>query len=222
MRMSIQIMPVKEAKRMRKPIKILLILLTSLIVILISISIYNRAKIQNIFDEIYYDSKNASGDGFDKRSRLGNIEGMSSNATNLTGIAVPEGEQAIMETYKEESLKAPMKSLSITNNSTKKELQISYSYAVTQNLSLFFENVYSVKTRTLTKAISFVEADSGKRITDQKEVRDTLEAYRVTDEQLAAWDHQGMDKVLLKDWLSVYPSRYSPEEYGDVSVKTEW
>ncbi len=212
----------KEVNQMRKPIKIVFILLTSLIVILISISIYNRVKIQNIFDEIYYDSRNASGDGFDKRSRLGNIKGMSSNATNLTGIAAPEGERAIMEAYTDESLKAPMKSLRITNNSTKKELRIGYSYAVTKNLMIFFDNVYNVKTRKLTKVISFVEVDSGKRITDQKEVRDTLKTYKVTDEQLTAWDHQGMDKVFLKDWVSVYPSRYSPEKLGNVSVKTEW
>ncbi|MGM0124015.1 hypothetical protein IGI37_001389 [Enterococcus sp. AZ194] len=203
---------------MRKSVKILLTLLISSIIILISMSIYNRIKIQNIFDEIYYDSRNASGEGWDRRSSLGSIKGMSASATNLSS----ESERIIVETYRSGNLSAPMKSLSIMNNSTKKDLEISYSYTLTQNISIFFENIYNVKTRELTKAISFVEANSGKRITDQKEVEETIKTYKITDEQLAAWNHQGMDEVFLKDWLSVYPSRYSSEKPGNVSVNTQW
>lgn len=206
---------------MKKMIKIIVTLLASVIVLLISINIYNKMKVKNIFDEIYYDSKNASGELFNKRSLLGNIKGMSSNAMVLTGVAAPEGELVIMEAYDSESLNYPMKTLSITNNSTKKKLGIAYSYTVTQNITIFFENEYTVKTRNLTKSISFVELDSGKRITTKNEIIDTLKNYNITDKQLLEWDNKGMDKV-LKDWTTVYSSEYSSKKLGDVSVKTEW
>ncbi|MBP1040184.1 TipC family immunity protein [Vagococcus sp. BWB3-3] len=207
---------------MKTPVKKLLVLLICLISILISAFIYEKIKFQNIFDEIYYDSRNASGESFDRRSSLGNIKGMSASATNLTGIAAPEGEHAIMEFYEDDSLNAPMNSLSIVNNSTKKELRIGYSYTVTGNITIFFDNVYNVKNRQLTKVISFVEIDSSKRITTQKEVKDTLLSYKITDGQLAAWDYQGMNNVFLKDWVSVYPSNYSPDNLGNVKIHTQW
>ena len=139
--MSTQIMQTKESSNMEKNMKKALVLIVSILAILLCTSIYNRIKIQNIFDEIYYDSAGASGDGFDRRSRLGNIPDISPSAMDLSGIAVPEGEHGIMETYKNESLKSPMQSLSIVNNSTRKKLSISYSYTVASSIIIFFENI---------------------------------------------------------------------------------
>ncbi|EAC2412636.1 hypothetical protein AF435_14410 [Listeria monocytogenes] len=192
-----------------------LILLIPLIFI-----VYNKMKIQNIFDEIYYDSVEATGEGFQRRSSLGNIKGMSASATNLTGIATSKGEKAIMESYESKSLNPPMKSLSITNNSTKKYLVIGYSYKVTSTIMIFFENHYDVRTKKLKSELSFI--DSGKRITTKKEVNELISKYNITDEQLKTWYEQGMNKILLKDWLSVYPSNYSDERLGNVDVITEW
>ncbi|MBP1040187.1 TipC family immunity protein [Vagococcus sp. BWB3-3] len=207
---------------MKNPLKKLLILLVCLIGILISASIYEKIKFQTIFDEIYYDSRNASGESFDRRSSLGDIKGMSASATKLTGITASKRESIIMESYEDDSLKAPMNSLRISNNSTKKELRIGYSYMVTENMTLFFDNVYYVKNRELTKEISLVEIDSNKRITTQKEVKDTLTSCEITAEQLAAWDYQGLNEVFLTDWVSVYPSNYSPDNLVNVTIKTAW
>ncbi|TFJ42670.1 hypothetical protein CKN73_04475 [Carnobacterium divergens] len=192
-----------------------LILLIPLIFI-----VYNKMKIQNIFDEIYYDSVESTGEFFHRRSSLGDIKGMSSGTTNLTDIATSEGEKAIMESYESQSLNPPMKSLSIINNSTKKYLVIGYSYEVTSTIIIFFENHYDVSTKKLKSEISFI--DSGKRITTKKEVNELISKYNITDEQLKTWYDHGLNKILLKDWVSVYPSNYSGEQLGNVDVIAEW
>ncbi|MTD40116.1 TipC family immunity protein [Erwinia sp. CPCC 100877] len=219
MRMSIQIMPIEGTDYMKNSMKVLLILLISLIIILISITVYNKVKIQNVFDEIYYDSRNASGDGFEKRSSLGNIKGMSSSPMDLTSINASEGERIIIESYQDKFLPSPMKSLIISNNSTKNQLEISYSLSVTENVNIFFENKYDVKTKALTKRISFIELDSGKRITTKKEVQKSVAKYNITDEQLKQWYNLGMNKIFLKDWFSVYPSKYSIGHLGNVKIQ---
>lgn len=220
--MSTQIMQTKESSNMEKNMKKALVLIVSILAILLCTSIYNRIKIQNIFDEIYYDSAGASGDGFDRRSRLGNIPDISPSAMDLSGIAVPEGEHGIMETYKNESLKSPMQSLSIVNNSTRKKLSISYSYTVASSIIIFFENSYDVKTKELTKKITFLEVDSGERITSGEGIENMLSKYNITRKKLDVWYEQGMNKMLLKDWISVYPSKYSIENQGNVKMKNKW
>ena len=212
-------MPIEETDYMKSSTKVLLLLLISVIVILISITVYNKVKIQNVFDEIYYDSRNASGDGFEKRSSLGNIKGMSSSPMELTGITASEGERIIIESYQEKFLPAPMKSLKISNNSTKKQLEISYLLSVTENINIFFENKYNVKTKKLTKGISFIELESGKRITTKKEVEKAIAKYNITEQQLKKWYDLGMNKIFLKDWFSVFPSKYSIEHLGNVKIQ---
>lgn len=209
-------------KGMKKRKTIIIVLLISLISMLFSINIYNRIKVQNIFDEIYYDSKNASGDGFERRSSLGNIKGMQTSAMVLNGVDAPSGKQIISESYSSESLTPSLKSLSITNDAKKETLSIAYSYEITSDLRIFFENLYAVKTKKMMSKITFVEIASGKRITAKNEVKDTIAEHNLTNKQLTTWYEEGLNKKFLSDWTKVYPSKYSPENPGEVISKTEW
>ncbi|WP_375178820.1 TipC family immunity protein [Enterococcus rotai] len=70
--------------------------------------------------------------------------------------------------------------------------------------------------------VGVVEIEHGKRVSNKKEVKEMLSKYNLTEKQLVRWYRQGINKVLLNDWLSVYSSRCSPEKLGNVKIKTEW
>ena len=61
-----------------------------------------------------------------------------------------------------------------------------------------------------------------KSIDDESQVRTYLEQYGITAKDLDAYYDEIVNQIVLKDWCSIYDSKYSPSNYGEVKVETQW
>ena len=84
--------------------------------------------------------------------------------------------------------------------------------------------MYSAKDQTLTKTIEILikENDSTNYIDDESEVKSYLKKYGITTKDLDSYYDKIVNQKVLKDWCSIYDSQFSPEDYGNVTVKTQW
>ena len=84
--------------------------------------------------------------------------------------------------------------------------------------------MYLTLIRTLTKSVKIAleKGDSDKYIEDETQVRSYLKKYGITAKDLDAYYEKIVNQKVLKDWCSIYKSKYSPKDYGQVTVKTQW
>ncbi|BDR59407.1 TipC family immunity protein [Xylocopilactobacillus apicola] len=179
--------------------------------------IYKSVKFQNIYDEIYYDSRGATGEIFSRRSTLGNIKGIS--GTRTTG-GHDYSNSIVTERYETKYLPSTMNSLSISNDD--KTISIYNSYNINYNIIICLESDYNPKRKLLKKGIYFIDSRQEGIIDNPKKVKSLIDKYHISKEQLDYWYELGMTRTLLEDWCSVYPSRFSPEKLGHVKIETQW
>ncbi|SEI37102.1 hypothetical protein SAMN05216460_0004 [Streptococcus sp. 45] len=105
-----------------------------------------------------------------------------------------------------------------------KTVLISFNRELDSKVSLSFWSLYSAKEQTLTKTVEIrvKSGDSDKYIEDQSKVKAYLSKYGITASDLDKHYNEIVNQKVLKDWCSIYDSKFSPKDYGDVTVKTEW
>ncbi|WP_117280969.1 TipC family immunity protein [Streptococcus intermedius] len=83
---------------------------------------------------------------------------------------------------------------------------------------------YNYSEKILTKNLEIIlgKGDSDKYIEDETQVRSYLKKYGITAKDLDSYYEKIVNQKVLKDWCSIYKSKYSPKDYGQVTVKTQW
>ncbi len=83
---------------------------------------------------------------------------------------------------------------------------------------------YSQNDRVLTKTVKIAleNGASDKYIDNESEVKSYLKKYGITTRDLDGYYDKIVNQKVLKDWCSIYDSKFSPADYGDVTVKTQW
>ena len=101
---------------------------------------------------------------------------------------------------------------------------ISFEKWIESNVNIKMWTVYSHKDRTLKKSvkIGLKKADTETYIEDEAQVKSYLEQYGITAKDLDSYYDEIVNQKVLKDWCSIYDSKYSPSNYGDVKVETQW
>ena len=79
---------------------------------------------------------------------------------------------------------------------------ISFEKRIESNLNIKMWTVYSHK--------------------DEAQVKSYLEQYDITAKDLDSYYDEIVNQRVLKDWCSIYDSNYSPSNYGEVKVETQW
>ena len=74
--------------------------------------------------------------------------------------------------------------------------------------------------KTLNKKISIT--NSNNYIEDESKVKSYLQDYGITAADLDNYYNEIVNQTVLTDWCSIYDSQFSPEDYGDVTIKTQW
>ena len=168
--------------------------------------------IHNIFDEIYYNQQNSLG-----TSALEKIEGVYNPISRR-----PNGDSLTHEWYDEEHLPDSVTSLGYTFGYSEGCFAFEVKYDVgngsSRTLNINYE--YDVKSRILYRELWVL--DEATPNNNKEYVQTFLEEYGSSIDECITLGDNVVKNVLLKDWCSVYNSRYSPDDWGDVTVKSRW
>ena len=192
--------------------------LVALFVIIVSSCFYffiHQPK--NIFDEIYQETE--------KTYRTNNI------LRNIEGFEIDDVWPSDGDYFKYSPLgkyKTPPEDyleLRVGFNFEKaySKMFVSVERKIADGTKIWMISKYNPNTKTITKSIQIVlSGNEDSYIEDGAQVRSYLEKYGITTKDLNFYYDEIVNQKVLKDWCSIYDSKYSPSNYGEVKVETQW
>ena len=174
----------------------------------------------NIFDEIYQETE--------KTYHTNNI------LRNIDGFKIrpdwPSDDPNILYTpfglYNKEKTPSDYSEIEIGFNFeyTSQLSSVSFERQVGLNTRVRIWNKYTYQDRTLKKSVRVVLKKAGTKnyIEDEAQVKSYLEQYGITAKDLDSYYDEIINQKVLKDWCSIYDSKYSSGNYGEVKVETQW
>ena len=193
--------------------------LVALFVIIISSCFYFFPRQpKNIFDEIYQETE--------KTYRSNNI------LRNIDGFKIspgwPSDDPNISYTPfgKYETLPKGYSDITINLNFGKgiKGVLILFERKTNSNITLWYSAHYNMQKKVLKKELAIIEEPRkpGQFIDDEEKVREYLRKNNISKEDLEKDYDEIVNQKVLKDWCTIYDSKYSPSNYGEVKVETQW
>ena len=210
----------KPSGRIGDSMKKILGVLT-IIVLLVSVCFYFFPKQpKNIFDEIYQETEKT----YRSNNILRHIDGFKIRAV------WPSDDPNILYTpfglYNKEKTPSDYYEIEIGFNFeyTSQLSSVTFERQVGSNTKVRIWNKYTYKDRTLKKFVRIVlkKSDTETYIEDEAQVKSYLEQYGITTKDLDSYYDEIVNQKVLKDWCSIYDSKYSPSNYGEVKVETQW
>ena len=172
----------------------------------------------NIFDEIYQETEKT----YHTNNILRNIDGFKISP------GWPSDDPNISYTPfgKYETLPKGYSDITIDLNFGKgiKGVLILFERKTNSNITLWYSAHYNIKKKVLKKELAIFEEPRkpGQFIDDEEKVREYLRKNNISKEELEQDYDEIVNQKVLKDWCSIYDSKYSPTNYGDVKVETQW
>jgi len=173
---------------------------------------------KNIFDEIYQETE--------KTYRTNNI------LRHIDGFKIspgwPSDDPNISYTPfgKYETLPKGYSDITINLNFGEgiKGVLILFERKTNSNITLWYSAHYNMQKKVLKKELAIFEEPRkpGQFIDDEEKVREYLRKNNISKEDLDKDYDEIINQKVLKDWCSIYDSKYSPSNYGDVKVETQW
>ena len=191
----------------------------TIVVLLVSVCFYFFPKQpKNIFDEIYQETE--------KTYRSNNI------LRHIDGFKIrpdwPSDDPNISYTPfgKYETLPKGYSDITIDLNFGKgiKGVLILFERKTNSNITLWYSAHYNMQKKVLKKELAIFEEPRkpGQFIDDEEKVREYLRKNNISKEELEKDYDEIINQKVLKDWCSIYDSKYSPSNYGEVKVETQW
>ena len=191
----------------------------TIIVLLVSVCFYFFPKQpKNIFDEIYQETE--------KTYRTNNI------LRHIDGFKIspgwPSDDPNISYTPfgKYETLPKGYSDITIDLNFGKgiKGVLILFERKTNSNITLWYSAHYNMQKKVLKKELAIIEEPRkpGQFIDDEEKVREYLRKNNISKEELEKDYDEIINQKVLKDWCSIYDSKYSSGNYGEVKVETQW
>ena len=208
----------KPSGRIGDSMKKILGVLT-IIVLLVSVCFYFFPKQpKNIFDEIYQETE--------KTYRSNNI------LRHIDGFKIrpdwPSDDPNISYTPfgKYETLPKGYSDITIDLNFGKgiKGVLILFERKTNSNITLWYSAHYNMQKKVLKKKLAIFDEPRkpGQFIDDEEKVREYLRKNNISKEELEKDYDEIINQKVLKDWCSIYDSKYSSGNYGEVKVETQW
>ena len=197
--------------------KIFSLLALALLVVLFCFYFFPKQP-NNIFDEIYQETE--------KTYRVNNV------LRHIEGFEISpgwpnDGEYfAYTPSGKYQTHPEGYKDISIGFNfgSGIKGMTILFERKTNSNITLWYSAHYNIKKKILKKELAIFEEprQPGQFIDDEEKVREYLRKNNISKEELEKDYDEIVNQKVLKDWCSIYDSKYSPSNYGDVKIETQW
>ena len=194
-----------------------------LIVLLLSFSgfqYYKYQRVHNIFDEIYYEESDYHNYTFLWKGRA---------FYKLKGLKIIDnGSQDLYKhsiDYKSVNLPNTIDSLGYNfyfnfQGMTEVELEMRLRLPDTET-TINIEYLYDVNNQQLERFIWYHDEKSV-RYYHQSQVEAFLAEHGKTVEEIRREADEILRNKVLKDWTSIYASRFSPDNWGEVTVKDIW
>ena len=173
---------------------------------------------KNIFDEIYQETEKT----YRSNNILRNIDGFKIRPDWLN-----DGEYfAYTPSGKYKNLPEGYKDISISFNFGEgiKGMTIRFEKRINSDITLWYSAHYNIKKKILKKELAIIEEPRkpGQFIDDEEKVREYLRKNNISKEDLDKDYDEIVNQKVLKDWCTIYDSKFSPSNYGDVKVETQW
>ena len=171
----------------------------------------------NIFDEIYQEAEKT----YHTNNILRNIEGF-----EIDDVWPSDGDYfkySPLGKYK--TLPKDYLELRVGFNFEKaySKMFVSVERKVADGMKLWMVNKYNPNTKTIKKSIQIVlSGNEDSYIEDEEQVKSYLEKYGITVKDLDSYYDEIVNQKVLKDWCTIYDSKFSPSNYGDVKIETQW
>ena len=173
---------------------------------------------KNIFDEIYQETE--------KTYRTNNI------LRHIDGFKIspgwPSDDPNISYTPfgKYETLPKGYSDITIDLNFGKgiKGVLILFERKTNSNITLWYSAHYNMQKKVLKKELAIIEEPRkpGQFIDDEEKVREYLRKNNISKEELEKDFDEIVNQKVLKDWCTIYDSKFSPSNYGEVKIETQW
>ena len=126
--------------------------------------------------------------------------------------------------YDDSSLGSDVKNLELRFNfdGSSKGVNIWFERYANSGEKINFVIHYEFNKKVLVKKILIYENSSKTYIEDEAQVKSYLEQYGITAKDLDSYYDEIVNQKVLKDWCSIYDSNYSPSNYGEVKIETQW
>ena len=208
----------KPSGRIGDNMKKILGLVALFVLIILSCFYFFPKQPKNIFDEIYQET--------DKTYHTNNI------LRNIDGFKIspgwPSDDPNISYTPfgKYETLPKGYSDITIDLNFGKgiKGVLILFERKTNSNITLWYSAHYNMQKKVLKKELAIFEEPRkpGQFIDDEEKVREYLRKNNISKEELEKDYDEIINQKVLKDWCSIYDSKYSSGNYGEVKVETQW
>ena len=211
----------KLSGRIGDNMKKILGLLALVAIIVLSCCYFFPKQPKNIFDEIYQETaKNYL--GYYNFNELKNVTVKNRKLYDSNMNETDKYESII--TYDDSSLGSDVKNIELRFNfdGSSKGVNIWFERYANSGEKINFVIHYEFKKRVLVKKIMIYENRSESYIEDESRVKSYLEQYGITAKDLDAYYDEIVNQKVLKDWCSIYDSKYSPSNYGDIKIETQW
>ena len=193
-------------------------LLALVLLVVLSCFYFFPKQPKNIFDEIYQETEKT----YHTNNILRHIDGFKISP------GWPSDDPNISYTPfgKYETLPKGYSDITIDLNFGKgiKGVLILFERKTNSNITLWYSVHYNIKKKVLKKELAIFEEPRkpGQFIDDEEKVREYLRKNNISKEELEKDFDEIVNQKVLKDWCSIYDSKYSPSNYGDVKVETQW
>ena len=208
----------KPSGRIGDHMKKILGIVALFVIIILSCFYFFPRQPKNIFDEIYQETE--------KTYRSNNI------LRNIDGFKIspgwPSDDPNISHNPfgKYKTLPKGYSDITIDLNFGKgiKGVLILFERKTNSDITLWYSAHYNMQKKVLKKGLAIFEEprQPGQYLDDEEKVRDYLKKYNITKEELEKDFDEIVNQKVLKDWCTIYDSKYSPSNYGDVKVETQW
>lgn len=200
--------------------KIIYILSTVvLIFILIPILlIFSKPRYSNVFEEIYHDEYHHATTAFLRtNSTLNNIPDMEENKTR--GLFYG----SILEQYHSEALPPEVSSISYSFYFPDDKLErgrLSINFRFLHNSGEYIEVYYEYKHNS-GKLVQSIGIVGEKRLTESEQILEYVKEKKLDLSPYFIKSKDLLQNKIIPDWLRVYPSRFTKDNWGDVKIVSD-
>ena len=173
---------------------------------------------KNIFDEIYQETEKT----YRSNNILRKIDGF-----EIREVWPNDSEYfAYTPSGKYQTRLGDYKDISISFNFGEgiKGMTIRFEKRINSDITLWYSAHYNIKKKVLQKELAIFEEprQPGQYLEDEEKIREYLRKYNISKEELEQDYDKIVNQKVLKDWCTIYDSKYSPSNYGEVKVETQW